>query len=82
MSKYNGWNNYETWRVNMEFGLCDDAENFKDWSAESLKEYVEEILEQQASGIALDYALAFVSDVDWHEIAEAIEKVNGEDGAA
>jgi hypothetical protein len=35
-----------------------------------MKDYAEEIIEQSSSeGLARDYALAFLSDVDWRDIA-------------
>jgi hypothetical protein len=64
---YNGWTNYATWRVNLEmFDGSDQA-----WSADSAKEFVEEIIiDSTEEGVARDYALAFLSDVNWYEIAE------------
>ena len=38
--------------------------------ADTLKNYVEEHIEETSEGIAKDYALAFVSDVNWYELAE------------
>ncbi len=80
-NKYNGWTNYETWRVNLEIcddymqSLAQDGMTFTDVNtlAEYLKDYVDEVLTnfgQVEDGIALDYARSFVSDVDWYEIAE------------
>ena len=69
MSKetYNGWTNYATWRVNLE--MFDGSEIH--WSADDAKEFVEEIIcESTPEGIARGYALAFISDVNWVEIAE------------
>jgi len=45
--------------------------------AELLKEHAEELVSQTApEGLALDYAEAFLSDVNWHEIAShMIEEV-------
>jgi hypothetical protein len=64
---YNGWTNYATWRVNLE--MFDGSDQF--WSADSAREYVEEIIiDSTPEGVARDYALAFLSDVNWHEIAE------------
>jgi hypothetical protein len=64
---YNGWTNYATWRVNLE--LFDGSEEA--WSADSAREYVEEIIiDSTPEGIARDYALAFLSDVNWYEIAK------------
>ena len=65
--KYNGWTNYATWRVNLE--MFDGSEDY--WTAESARELVEEIIYSSTpEGVARDYALAFLSDVNWHEIAE------------
>lgn len=73
---YNGWTNYATWRVNLEMfdGMAptdfgdgnDDAYKL----SKSLQYYAEDVVEQTSSeGIARDYALAFLSDVDWESIA-------------
>jgi hypothetical protein len=63
---YNGWSNYATWRVNLE--LFDGSE--ETWSAESAKDFAEETIYSTTSeGVARDYALAFLSEVNWHEIA-------------
>jgi hypothetical protein len=69
---YNGWTNYATWRVNLEFFDDGAAEHYQD--AQSCREYVESVIEDQAQGIALDYALAFLSEVNWHEIAKQYEE--------
>jgi hypothetical protein len=64
---YNGWTNYATWRVNLE--LFDGSEEA--WTAESAKDFAEEIIYSTTSeGVARDYALAFLSEVNWYEIAE------------
>jgi len=80
---YNGWTNYATWRVNLEvFDGFDPYDNFSDnqanmmeWLPDTLKEYAEEIIFQETekcrmSGLMEDYARAFLSDVNWFEIAE------------
>ena len=69
---YNGWTNYETWRVNLE--MFDGTEARPGIDAYQLgqefKEYAEEAIEQSSpAGFARDYALAFLSDVNWREIA-------------
>lgn len=66
---YNGWNNYATWRINLE--IFDGIQ--EDWDAEKCKDYVEEILEQSPK-LALDYARAFLRQVDYREIAEHINE--------
>jgi hypothetical protein len=84
--KYNGWTNYETWRVNLEifdgFNIedidgTDDAEpNIYEISLQ-LKDYAEEIVfldshigGKTPSSLMEDYARAFLSDVNWYEIAQ------------
>ena len=66
-TKYNGWTNYATWRVNLE--MFDGSDQF--WTADSAREFVEEIIiDSTPEGVARDYALAFIADVNWHEIAQ------------
>lgn len=71
MNKYNGWTNYATWRVNLEVlnGYKHTSTDVYDLSQE-LKEYVENYLDLSDDGITKDYAMAFISDVNWYEIAE------------
>jgi len=76
---YNGWTNYATWRINLE--IFDGFNPIEDWGlehetlteselAELLQEHAEELVSQTApEGLALDYAQAFMSAVNWHEIA-------------
>lgn len=67
--KYNGWSNYETWRVNLE--VFDGSEDFNMAEFE-MREFVEELIENDTKeGLARDYAMAFISNVDWREIAES-----------
>ena len=75
--EYNGWTNYETWRVNLEIFDCFDLQDhpwvdagFHDGVAEYLKETAEELVAGDATGLAKDYALAFMANVNWHEIAK------------
>ena len=70
-TRYNGWTNYSTWRVNLEiFDGWDDIAG--DITPESLEEIANEILDMGGSdhSTALDFARAFIADVNWHEIAE------------
>ena len=77
MSQYNGWTNYATWRVNLEVFDGWDANHVDSLTmgdttnlAEQFKGYVEELIaEQSKDGLARDYALAFLADVNWYEIA-------------
>jgi hypothetical protein len=79
---YNGWMNYATWRVNLEIFDSMEPEDFdiKDEDlgsadvyelAQAMKDYAEQMIEQGSQdGLAKDYALAFLGDVNWYEIAE------------
>ena len=82
---YNGWHNYATWRVNLE--IFDGMEIDEPWTWEKCKDYVEEILEQECdhnSGFVylhnFNYALAFINDVAWGEIAEHLNESIEEGG--
>lgn len=83
MSKgYNGWSNYETWRIWIEtldgmssadFGIrvtAEDRDENVEALAEALEGHVGYIVEEQAEGFALDLANSFLARVDWAEIAE------------
>ena len=70
-TKYNGWTNYATWRVNLEMfdGYEHEGESME---ADDYKFMAIEFLEADGtSGLAFDYAMAFIDNVNWHEIAEA-----------
>jgi hypothetical protein len=76
MSDYNGWTNYATWRVNLEMvdGLDPREMGWRRLDTydlgEAIKEWALDMLETDArEGLALDYARAFLSDVNWYEIA-------------
>lgn len=73
---YNGWTNYATWRVNLEMfdGMSPrDVTDTRDVEAyelgQAMKEYAEELVTGDSDGLATNYALAFLSDVNWYEIA-------------
>lgn len=74
-TKYNGWTNYATWRVNLEMfdgqpvhDIDGDTDAYD--LSQQIKELAEEYLSEQGRGFALDYALAFLDDVNWREIAQ------------
>jgi hypothetical protein len=72
---YNGWTNYQTWRVQLE--IFDGMEIYEEMSREDVKDYAEGVIEDTSSpGLARDYALAFLSDVDWDEIADNLNDYN------
>ena len=74
---YNGWTNYATWRVNLEIFDGIEAEDMG-WNrldlynmAQAMKDYANDAIEMDAKeGLALDYARAFLSEVNWTEIAK------------
>ena len=75
---YNGWTNYATWRVNLEiFAGLEQSEMFDlslpvEQLRHVLQDYVEGHIYEAGGGdgnIAVDYALAFMSGVNWYEIA-------------
>jgi hypothetical protein len=73
-TEYNGWTNYATWRVNLEMFDGTDWAGDNDLDAydlgQMLRGITEDHLESQTPpGLTLDYALAFISDVNWREIA-------------
>ena len=79
--KYNGWTNYATWRVNLE--IIGDIEwqdvEIKDITVDYLKEIVDGVVFDQyranntiTSNLVEDYASAFLSEVNYHEILEHI----------
>jgi predicted house-cleaning NTP pyrophosphatase (Maf/HAM1 superfamily) len=81
MTTYNGWTNYATWRVNLEMFDCFDALDYLDVDADDmgayalskfLQEFADDTISDygNAKGLAVDYARAFLSDVNWHEISE------------
>ena len=70
-TKYNGWTNYATWRINLEMFDCYEHEG-ESMSADDYKFMAIEILEADCptESLAFDYAMAFLDNVNWHEIAE------------
>jgi hypothetical protein len=76
---YNGWTNYATWRVMLEIFDGPDMDVLFDLTLpveqlrHVLQDYVEGHIHESGGGngnLAVDYALAFISDVNWYEIAE------------
>ena len=73
---YNGWTNYETWRVNLEIFDGWETDGKKIWP-NHLKDIAEDYVDMSApDGLAKDYAMAFLGAVHWHEIAEHINEIN------
>jgi len=70
---YNGWTNYATWRVMLEFFDGTTSEESGIYNPIECKEVVEAQLEERNENeTTLSYALAFIADVNWFEIYDAI----------
>lgn len=78
---YNGWTNYATWRINLEifdgadlvdmsWDDCLDAYELSDRVEEYAKEVVS--MNMDSNSLALSYAFAFMSEVNWVEIASSL----------
>ena len=90
MENYNGWTNYATWRVNLEIfdgqsptDIC--GEQPEDvWQLEqAMKEMAQELIAAGASedSFAYSYAMAFLADVNWTEIARHMIDAYSEEAA-
>jgi len=76
---YNGWTNYATWRVNLEifdgleqnemFDLTLPVEQLRHVLQDYVNEYVYELCDDRHRLIE-GWISAFLSDVNWYEIAE------------
>ena len=74
---YNGWTNYATWRVMLE--MFDGHDPDGEWmTGEAAEEMADEWLTMDLPNpdrcLALDYARSFLAQVDWDEIAAAINE--------
>ena len=82
--RHNGWTNYATWRVNLEIIDGYDWYECEHVDADYLKELVEDAVFGGFSKSLKDsYANAFLSEVNYHEIAENIinESINEKEEA-
>jgi hypothetical protein len=75
---YNGWTNYATWRVNLELFDAIDSRYLTDevgtadtyTLSKRLQEFAENVISDSGEGLAVDYARAFLADVNFYEIAQ------------
>ena len=82
-NKYNGWTNYATWRINFEIFDGYDPEG-QEIDHEYCKDFAEGIVcgenehgfrfKPAPDSLCVSYAMAFMSDVNWHEIADHINE--------
>jgi hypothetical protein len=75
---YNGWTNFATWRINIEMfsGLSlQDLTGDNETPVEP--EYLKQLAEEQLNSDnekATNYAMAYINQVNWYEIAEHINE--------
>ena len=80
---YQGWTNYATWRIRLEVCEFDMSELREIIENEChdvvalmkyLQDYVEEVVltDVNDSSLCASYALAFLNDVNYHEIANSL----------
>lgn len=75
--KYNGWTNYATWRVNLEILGDIQWDSDETITVDYLKEIVENVVFDNSGcqgSLVADYARAFLSEVNYYEIAETIRE--------
>lgn len=76
---YNGWRNYATWRVNLEYvdgrfnnddiGLAKGIFDLADYIKEEVEIFVQD---NEVNEYIKGWAMAFLNDVDWREIAQSV----------
>jgi len=78
---YNGWTNYATWRINLEFNFTEldyikeEAQERDDYElAQTLKECVSSWIDEESNegSLANSYAHAFIRECNFREIAKHI----------
>ena len=73
--KHNGWTNYATWRINLE--IIDGIVFETKMCAATIKEIIDDVVFSQYNGMnskMYDYASAFISEVNFYEIAQSINE--------
>jgi len=80
MSNYNGWKNYETWNCSLHIMSAFDGETSK-VSADAVEDMVCEYVGKLDAGSLLqDIVEAYIREVDFEEIADAINETNEVEG--
>ena len=77
--RYNGWTNYETWKVNLEFFDGFEPETREECDPDNLKAQVAEFIAECAPprggrdggiNLAADWAMSFARSANFREISE------------
>ena len=73
--KYNGWTNYATWRINLE--IFDGLEIDDEVDHAIVQKMAEELvlMDVDEQSMVASYAMAFMSEVNWYEIAEHLNEM-------
>ena len=82
-TKYNGWTNWETWKINLEIigGMDTEDLGIENFTLENsyeageiIREYVEELIamEYNYDGFVGGIIRGFLSEVNWTELASNI----------
>ena len=78
-NEYNGWYNYATWRVQLEYFADRNLKDFTGGQLVSisdlcaiLKDHIEEIIDinSDPGSLVHGWAMAFIDDVRWSDIAD------------
>lgn len=69
---YSGFTNYATWRVHNDITSVIEWEHDEMITSELLEEIIKSTVfdNSGADDLVLDYAMAFLNNVDYHELAE------------
>ena len=80
-NEYNGWTNYATWRVQLdivddlvEAECADDIERARALTDDEWRDMIEGWVEshrEHDNSLMMDYADAFLSDVNYYELSDA-----------
>ena len=76
-TRYNGWTNYATWRVNLELFAGLDLDRDVD-AGELEQSAYDTIMDSEGTDLVIGYALAFIADANWDEIADGINDARKE----
>ena len=78
MTDYNGWANRETWLVNLWFGdmFSEDIEAGETWSAEALRDYIEEYVYEQIETCSFIADMIDLGCIDWQSLEEHYKKAD------
>lgn len=73
-NKYNGWTNYATWRIALELFDTLPIEDLSELDTYEASEYMKDLAEEivlNSSTLLEAYAFAFLSNVNWYEVAQS-----------